>query len=143
VNSASVDWYDSRETGGPGRDRTDDLFHAMEARSQLRHRPTCGDTTVVLRMTSIILAECGEIVNANRLWRGHSCPRNAKALKSRRREEAPKCGPSLLPRKRAGVPAPHASCTKLFRPKILPFLPQGFSGIIDRAPHLHNFPITT
>src|SRR5438067_1107486 len=31
--------------GGPGRDRTDDLFHAMEARSQLRHRPTwpsCG-----------------------------------------------------------------------------------------------------
>ena len=28
--------------GGPGRDRTDDLFHAMEARSQLRHRPTFG-----------------------------------------------------------------------------------------------------
>src|SRR5579885_2947277 len=27
-------------TGGPDRDRTDDLFHAMEARSQLRHRPT-------------------------------------------------------------------------------------------------------
>jgi hypothetical protein len=26
--------------GGPGRVRTDDLFHAMEARSQLRHRPT-------------------------------------------------------------------------------------------------------
>src|SRR5262244_3618632 len=30
------------EDGGPGRDRTDDLFHAMEARSQLRHRPTVG-----------------------------------------------------------------------------------------------------
>jgi hypothetical protein len=30
--------------GGPGRDRTDDLFHAMEARSQLRHRPTSGET---------------------------------------------------------------------------------------------------
>jgi hypothetical protein len=30
--------------GGPGRDRTDDLFHAMEARSQLRHRPTLGNT---------------------------------------------------------------------------------------------------
>src|SRR5436190_11034752 len=29
--------------GGPGRDRTDDLFHAMEARSQLRHRPTPTD----------------------------------------------------------------------------------------------------
>ena len=28
------------ESGGPGRVRTDDLFHAMEARSQLRHRPT-------------------------------------------------------------------------------------------------------
>ncbi len=26
--------------GGPGRVRTDDLFHAMEARSQLRHRPS-------------------------------------------------------------------------------------------------------
>ena len=31
-----------RLRGGPGRDRTDDLFHAMEARSQLRHRPTDG-----------------------------------------------------------------------------------------------------
>ena len=31
---------EARELGGPGRDRTDDLFHAMEARSQLRHRPT-------------------------------------------------------------------------------------------------------
>jgi len=29
-----------RFIGGPDRDRTDDLFHAMEARSQLRHRPT-------------------------------------------------------------------------------------------------------
>src|SRR5271165_1675211 len=35
--------------GGPDRDRTDDLFHAMEARSQLRHRPTCcGDATFLL-----------------------------------------------------------------------------------------------
>ena len=35
--------------GGPDRDRTDDLFHAMEARSQLRHRPTCcGDATLPL-----------------------------------------------------------------------------------------------
>ena len=33
---------DVRTLGGPGRDRTDDLFHAMEARSQLRHRPTMG-----------------------------------------------------------------------------------------------------
>src|SRR5512138_3649775 len=28
------------ESGGPGEIRTHDLFHAMEARSQLRHRPT-------------------------------------------------------------------------------------------------------
>ena len=35
--------------GGPDRDRTDDLFHAMEARSQLRHRPTCcTDATFLL-----------------------------------------------------------------------------------------------
>ncbi len=27
------------EFGGPGEIRTHDLFHAMEARSQLRHRP--------------------------------------------------------------------------------------------------------
>lgn len=33
--------------GGPDRDRTDDLFHAMEARSQLRHRPTREDVSIV------------------------------------------------------------------------------------------------
>jgi hypothetical protein len=54
----------SDENGGPGRDRTDDLFHAMEARSQLRHRPTCGDTTGSLAGYSNILAEPSEIVNA-------------------------------------------------------------------------------
>ena len=45
--------------GGPGRDRTGDLFHAMEARSQLRHRPTVlGDTTSSpLRTALSILAE--------------------------------------------------------------------------------------
>jgi hypothetical protein len=36
--------------GGPDRDRTDDLFHAMEARSQLRHRPTQGGTPSFSRM---------------------------------------------------------------------------------------------
>jgi hypothetical protein len=36
--------------GGPDRDRTDDLFHAMEARSQLRHRPTQGTTYPFSRM---------------------------------------------------------------------------------------------
>ena len=44
------------ENGGPGRDRTDDLFHAMEARSQLRHRPTKGKIVP-------ILSERVEIVN--------------------------------------------------------------------------------
>ena len=34
--------------GGPDRDRTDDLFHAMEARSQLRHRPTLGRDSLIL-----------------------------------------------------------------------------------------------
>jgi hypothetical protein len=34
--------------GGPGRDRTDDLFHAMEARSQLRHRPTLEGILIVV-----------------------------------------------------------------------------------------------
>ena len=36
--------------GGPGRDRTDDLFHAMEARSQLRHRPTLRKVTFYSRL---------------------------------------------------------------------------------------------
>jgi len=35
--------------GGPDRDRTDDLFHAMEARSQLRHRPTHRRDSLILR----------------------------------------------------------------------------------------------
>ena len=34
--------------GGPGRDRTDDLFHAMEARSQLRHRPIHTECSSIL-----------------------------------------------------------------------------------------------
>jgi hypothetical protein len=39
--------------GGPGRDRTDDLFHAMEARSQLRHRPTSRNNRVVWGIKAI------------------------------------------------------------------------------------------
>jgi hypothetical protein len=63
----------------------------MEARSQLRHRPTNEDTTVSARIAFDILADQCEIVNVR---------------------------------------------------AFLPFLPQGFSAIIDRARHLHNFPIT-
>src|SRR6516225_665589 len=40
--------------GGPGRDRTDDLFHAMEARSQLRHRPTRRGNSIVPDMDKIV-----------------------------------------------------------------------------------------
>jgi hypothetical protein len=53
--------------GGPDRDRTDDLFHAMEARSQLRHRPT-------RRRDSSILAEARWQVKPlgrnKAVWRG-------------------------------------------------------------------------
>jgi hypothetical protein len=42
--------FDLKRFGGPDRDRTDDLFHAMEARSQLRHRPTFRDTTLLLSL---------------------------------------------------------------------------------------------
>jgi len=46
--------------GGPDRDRTDDLFHAMEARSQLRHRPTCrGDATLLLSLLGGIPSNLG------------------------------------------------------------------------------------
>jgi hypothetical protein len=53
--------------GGPGRDRTDDLFHAMEARSQLRHRPTCEKNSSGFGLreeTFIILAYILRLVNA-------------------------------------------------------------------------------
>jgi hypothetical protein len=53
--------------GGPGRDRTDDLFHAMEARSQLRHRPTIGNKARELGIegtTHFIFAHIAAIVNA-------------------------------------------------------------------------------
>ena len=38
--SRGADDLEGRKAGGPGEIRTHDLFHAMEARSQLRHRPT-------------------------------------------------------------------------------------------------------
>ncbi len=50
--------------GGPDRDRTDDLFHAMEARSQLRHRPTlfivnCCTRLRQLKLVGFALARAG------------------------------------------------------------------------------------
>jgi hypothetical protein len=46
--------------GGPGRDRTDDLFHAMEARSQ-----TAPQAHALLRRNSFILSGATEFVNLN------------------------------------------------------------------------------
>ena len=43
-----------RFIGGPDRDRTDDLFHAMEARSQLRHRPTFGCIFIVVELDGFV-----------------------------------------------------------------------------------------
>jgi hypothetical protein len=57
--------------GGPGRDRTGDLFHAMEARSQLRHRPTIEDKKPkpdevgIEGTTGFIFAHIAGIVNAS------------------------------------------------------------------------------
>jgi hypothetical protein len=46
--------------GGPDRDRTDDLFHAMEARSQLRHRPTQGkDFSILADAKRQVKPACG------------------------------------------------------------------------------------
>ena len=47
--------------GGPDRDRTGDLFHAMEARSQLRHRPTKEGTSFILLedASSVKRSTCG------------------------------------------------------------------------------------
>src|SRR5215469_9028353 len=54
--------------GGPGRDRTDDLFHAMEARSQLRHRPTPKKQS----RDVLIFAQRLGLVNRNRRHEGLS-----------------------------------------------------------------------
>ena len=40
--------------GGPDRDRTDDLFHAMEARSQLRHRPTMTNLSIFVESAPFV-----------------------------------------------------------------------------------------
>ena len=53
--------------GGPDRDRTDDLFHAMEARSQLRHRPTC-----CVGCNSFIVAAGARFVKPTPVFRSHS-----------------------------------------------------------------------
>jgi hypothetical protein len=46
--------------GGPGRDRTDDLFHAMEARSQ-----TAPQAHALSRRNSFILSGATGFVNLN------------------------------------------------------------------------------
>ncbi len=54
--------------GGPDRDRTDDLFHAMEARSQLRHRPTHdGDNSLILAATSQFVKPVASCFQRSRL----------------------------------------------------------------------------
>jgi hypothetical protein len=70
INRASAACLTVRlEIGGPGRDRTGDLFHAMEARSQLRHRPTIGNARQIgiEGTTDFIFAHIRRIVNANTL----------------------------------------------------------------------------
>jgi hypothetical protein len=52
--------------GGPDRDRTDDLFHAMEARSQLRHRPTCCFLLPILPGTQLSYCLCSDQIRQTR-----------------------------------------------------------------------------
>ena len=60
--------------GGPDRDRTDDLFHAMEARSQLRHRPTCYEVATSLlsplepHSSNIVPRSKAQLQTATGLW---------------------------------------------------------------------------
>src|SRR3954471_24105725 len=46
---------DCKGFGGPGEIRTHDLFHAMEARSQLRHRPILGGSQTHTHRASVSL----------------------------------------------------------------------------------------
>jgi hypothetical protein len=49
--------------GGPDRDRTDDLFHAMEARSQLRHRPTLKEGLLLFWLTEPLSSNWRELIS--------------------------------------------------------------------------------
>ena len=67
-------WRGLGEFGGPGRDRTGDLFHAMEARSQLRHRPTLrrdgaknSGTSFILSQPSSLVKPSSRLTTVNRL----------------------------------------------------------------------------
>jgi hypothetical protein len=57
--------------GGPGRDRTDDLFHAMEARSQLRHRPTGGQLSYCPSLDLVRQTPCRWLCVASGFERWH------------------------------------------------------------------------
>jgi integrase len=48
VPNESIEW-----DGGPGEIRTHDLFHAMEARSQLRHRPDPHDLSIYITINAL------------------------------------------------------------------------------------------
>ena len=69
--------------GGPDRDRTDDLFHAMEARSQLRHRPTASTITGL-----------GRKVNGPPFWASPSPLSRSNANVRRARSSRADHGPS-------------------------------------------------
>src|SRR5438477_11943080 len=99
--------------GGPGQDRTDDLFHAMEARSQLRHRTIFGDTGV----------RAWNLYHFRRGWVDSQRARSSFA------------GPHSCGRYRY---MNFLATGDLFR-----IFPQVSSAIIDCAPHLHNFSKTT
>ena len=63
--------------GGPDRDRTDDLFHAMEARSQLRHRPTTAVGTTLL--FSLLRFDSSNLPGGRRKHRRHSVHNHTQA----------------------------------------------------------------
>ena len=72
--------------GGPDRDRTDDLFHAMEARSQLRHRPTSrwGQLSYFRRSGSIRQTNSGGEVPSSSSRSAFPAPISSKPAANRR-----------------------------------------------------------
>jgi hypothetical protein len=112
----------------------------MEARSQLRHRPTIEDEKPkpdeigIEGSTGIIFAHITGIVNARpmRFWRGA-----ARFARRDSRGGCPHIGLSATPQEEF--------CKQLNNCISLGFFylfPQGSSGIIDRAPYLHNLSTT-
>src|SRR5271170_393470 len=84
--------------GGPDRDRTDDLFHAMEARSQLRHRPTIASFLILVESSGFVKPlNCDPGAGRAYAQESHRCAANPLAASPLRVANAAAGEPNISP----------------------------------------------